>query len=38
LNFYRENKENTIFINLMGKTEEEVYGEFKTKLLTVIEE
>jgi len=37
LKFHVKNKENVIFINLMGKTEEQVYEELKSKLLASIE-
>lgn len=37
LKLYRENKENVILINLMGKTEDQVYEELKTKFLALLE-
>jgi len=37
LKLYKEDKLNTIFINLMGKTEDEIYEELKTKLLALEE-
>jgi len=37
LKFHVKNKENVVFINLMGKTEEQVYEELRTKLLAMPE-